>query len=411
MIIRAFVFVGYLCISSSAFAQTLSLIAETIVDPGRFSDPPTADVLAVGAMSTFGAGSAADAAVNPAGLLRGPRGDVSASIDTGRLWRDVSTGIAASPETQRFAGAWFPAWFVAGAVRRPTWAAGAFYDGSARHRHEFTTGDRLISQVSSPGGAVFQRISGRTDLSESVEMSRLGGSVAVAPFGPWLSIGGSVELIHTHIDTISDSDLERLSIIRPEPPVTSLGRETIAFTADEWNTGVTVGAGVQPAEWLTVSILRRWAPEFAANVSAETPLTMDLPDLFAAGATVTLSATKFGFEIARIDYAVFNDDDLIAAGVPFLQLPGAAWEPRAGVRHEITIGGSKRLVFSGGIRAEGIHALSSTIATPFVLEPQTRTWITGGGAFHTTRLTVAVAAGAARDERRIIATIGVRSAS
>jgi hypothetical protein len=280
----------------------------------------------------------------------------------------------------------------------------------------------LISQVSSPGGAVFQRVSGRTHLSEAVDVTRLGGSLAAAPFGQWLSIGGSVELTRSHIDTISESELEGLSIVRPQPAVTSRGRETIAFTADEWNPGFTVGADVRPSDWLRLSVVGRFAPEFAARLTAETRnldsgvvqafdhhITMNSPDVFVAGAAVTLASTRFGFEMARVDYRVFSEDDLAGVGGGFLQSPAAAWEPRAGIGHEIAINGTRRLAFSGGIRAEGVHALSGPVATPFVLEPATRTWITAGGAFAASRFTIAVAAGAAHDERRLMATVSVRS--
>jgi hypothetical protein len=246
--------------------------------------------------------------------------------------------------------------------------------------------------------------------------------VAVAPFGRWLSIGGSVELTRSRIDTISESELEGLSMIRPQPPVTSRRRETIAFTADDWSSGFTIGAGVHPSGWLTLSVQYRWAPEFAAMVTGDTanldtgtvqafdqPLTMNSPDVFTAGAAVTLSSTRFGFELARVEYGVFDEDDLMAIGGGFLQSPAAAWEPRAGVRHEIAIGDRKRLALSAGIRSEGIHALSSSLPNSLVLEPQSRTWITAGGGFESSRLTIAVAVGAAHDERRIMASVSARS--
>ena len=408
-------------------AQTAPLVVESITDLGRFSEPPTNEALAAGAMVTFGSGSATDAAMNPAALMRGRGADLivaGVNLRTSReafLRSAALTPGATSPEREIVAGPWTQGVFVGAAVRRRIWAAAGFYDGATRLRHEFSTDQRILSQISSPGGVVFSRTSGTTESSIDVTLSRVGGAVAVMPFGRWLSVGGSIEAVKLNVLAKSGSNLEVISVIRPQPPVTSSVIHTSAFVAKQWKTGMTLSATFTPVRPFTISVVQRWAPTFAAELFGESRnvnsgfvqsfdqrLTINAPDLFVVGTTFTAAGTTLGFEIARVDYRMLPEGALVSPRGVVLQSPAPAIEPRAAVRQVIGVTQSRQLAFGAGVWREGIHALSSNVADPFVPVAQRRTWLTGGVSLELERLTFGVAIGVARDERRVAASVGIR---
>jgi hypothetical protein len=411
--------------------QAAPLIVESIVDLGRLGDSPTADIFAVGSMRTFAIGSAADAALNPAALLSGPRIDVVAAVAGGRVWRDVFVRTSAnamgilSHEHETIAGPWSPAGFIGVAVRRRAWALGAFYDGSAKLRHRFSTGERVIGRISSPGGAVFQQITGTTHSSLDVNLSRFGVSSAVGMLGGRLAVGAGLEAVRLDIDVRSLSNLASLTIIRPQPPSERRLIETGSLAADEWNGGVTLAARWVPVPAVAISVVHRRVPDFTVTLtsqrrsidldietrpSVETPpQKMDGGDLLAIGASVGSAATRVGVDVVRARYATLSSDTLISPDAIPLRAAGAAVELHGGVEHRLSIGTSRALVIRAGAWTEDRRGLIPQRSDRFVPESiRGRGWVAGGAAFETKTVSVAAAYGRTHDERRVLLTFGLR---
>lgn len=417
---------------------------ESIANLGRFESVQTAEALALGLTRTLGLDNAGDAARNPAGLIRGPRVDVigglaGSQVRLNRYTSYSSTNQGFVHQHARIPGPHVIRGLSAAALRRTRWAIGGFYDDTTTFRHEFATGNRLLSRPVTFRGC--NETTGQTVSSVAVDRLRIGGGFALA-ITESLAVGFSAEAARLRADVQSVSDITNLMCgIGGFPGTTTEYIESGQLTADQWKGGTTLGATLRPRTDVVVSFVWQRAPAYAAPVDVRQrfrdgrpvgPLavagggdrrfvaSLDVPDSLSAGAAWTARMATVTGEIAWTDNRILRNSSLLLPDPVALEQTGGslALNVRGGLEWRFPAGNARTIAVRAGLSHEGpagLKPVEPRVGTTVPLDAQRwmtnsnrRTWITTGGAFEISAFEVAAAFAATSDERRFLVTTGAR---